>query len=103
MSNIFPHWWRTNYIQGGAQGDETPGPPGRRTCSTALRRLEDRGTVEGPRENGRVEDDRPPRQGSRFMVQDGLGTSAAAFRWAVGIENTFVPHTRAGHRRLDEY
>ncbi len=37
------------------------------------------------------------------MSRDGLGTSAAAFRWAVGIENTFVPHTRAGHRRLDEY
>jgi beta-glucosidase len=32
-----------------------------------------------------------------------LGVSAAQFRWAVGIENTFVPHTRAGHRRLDEY
>jgi beta-glucosidase len=37
------------------------------------------------------------------MDQEGLGTSAAAFRWAVGIENTFVPHTRAGHRPLDEY
>jgi beta-glucosidase/6-phospho-beta-glucosidase/beta-galactosidase len=33
----------------------------------------------------------------------GLGTSASEFLWAVGIENTFVPHTRAGHRRLDEY
>ena len=32
-----------------------------------------------------------------------LGTSAAEFRWAVGIENTFVPQTRAGHRPLDEY
>ena len=32
-----------------------------------------------------------------------LGTSAAEFRWAVGIENTFIPQTRAGHRRLDEY
>lgn len=31
------------------------------------------------------------------------GASAAEFRWAVGIENTFVPQTRAGHRRLDEY
>ncbi len=31
------------------------------------------------------------------------GTSAAEFRWAVGIENTFIPQTRAGHRRLDEY
>lgn len=28
---------------------------------------------------------------------------AGEFRWAVGIENTFVPQTRAGHRRLDEY
>src|SRR5436305_6791387 len=37
------------------------------------------------------------------MRQVNLGTSAAAFRWAVGIENTFVPHTRSGHRRLDEY
>jgi beta-glucosidase/6-phospho-beta-glucosidase/beta-galactosidase len=25
------------------------------------------------------------------------------FAWAVGIENTFVPQTRSGHRRLDEY
>jgi beta-glucosidase/6-phospho-beta-glucosidase/beta-galactosidase len=33
----------------------------------------------------------------------GLGRSATEFRWAVGIENTFVPHTRAGHRPLDEY
>ncbi|MDB5351504.1 MAG: glycoside hydrolase family 1 [Planctomycetota bacterium] len=37
------------------------------------------------------------------MPGSGWGTSAAEFRWAVGIENTFVPHTRAGHRRLDEY
>jgi beta-glucosidase len=37
------------------------------------------------------------------MYYDGLGTSSAQFLWAVGIENTFVPHTRAGHRRLDEY
>ena len=37
------------------------------------------------------------------MACSGLGTSAAEFLWAVGIENTFVPHTRAGHRRLDEY
>ena len=37
------------------------------------------------------------------MFQEGGAPSAAAFRWAVGIENTFVPHTRAGHRRLDEY
>ena len=31
------------------------------------------------------------------------GTAAGEFLWAVGIENTFVPQTRAGHRRLDEY
>ena len=37
------------------------------------------------------------------MFQEGGAPSAATFRWAVGIENTFVPHTRAGHRRLDEY
>src|SRR3954470_12951646 len=38
-------------------------------------------------------------------AMDGIrvGTRAAEFLWAVGIENTFVPHTRAGHRRLDEY
>lgn len=32
-----------------------------------------------------------------------FGTSSDDFVWAVGIENTFVPQTRAGHRRLDEY
>lgn len=37
------------------------------------------------------------------MFHEGGAPSAATFRWAVGIENTFVPHTRAGHRRLDEY
>src|SRR5688572_4622690 len=37
------------------------------------------------------------------MACSGVGTSATDFLWAVGIENTFVPHTRAGHRRLDEY
>jgi beta-glucosidase/6-phospho-beta-glucosidase/beta-galactosidase len=37
------------------------------------------------------------------MHRDRLGTSAAEFLWAVGIENTFVPQTRAGHRKLDEY
>lgn len=37
------------------------------------------------------------------MVRHPLSTSAAGFLWAVGIENTFVPHTRAGHRRFDEY
>lgn len=33
----------------------------------------------------------------------GYGTSASEFLWATGIEDTFVPQTRAGHRRLDEY
>ncbi len=37
------------------------------------------------------------------MSSCATGTSAADFRWAVGIENTFIPQTRAGHRRLDEY
>lgn len=32
-----------------------------------------------------------------------LGTSTSEFLWAVGIENTFIPQTRAGHRRFDEY
>lgn len=30
-------------------------------------------------------------------------TSAEHFLWAAGIENTFVPQTRPGHRALDEY
>lgn len=30
-------------------------------------------------------------------------TSASDFLWASGIENTFVPQTRPGHRALDEY
>ena len=29
--------------------------------------------------------------------------SAGSFLWAAGIENTFVPQTRPGHRALDEY
>ena len=29
--------------------------------------------------------------------------SARDFLWAAGIENTFVPQTRPGHRALDEY
>ena len=37
------------------------------------------------------------------MSRSAFGTSASDFRWAVGIENTFIPQTRAGHRRLDEY
>jgi beta-glucosidase len=30
-------------------------------------------------------------------------THPTAFYWATGIEDTFVPQTRAGHRALDEY
>src|SRR4051812_43982162 len=52
---------------------------------------------------GSVEADGPPRQGRRGSNFDALGMSAATFRWAVGIENTFVPQTRAGHRAFDEY
>src|SRR4051812_30240802 len=55
------------------------------------------------RQGGAVEDDPLLRLRGRVMNGEVLGTSAADFRWAVGIENTFVPHTRAGHRRLDEY
>jgi hypothetical protein len=29
--------------------------------------------------------------------------STTSFIWATGIENTFVPQTRAGMRSLDEY
>src|SRR5437588_8187244 len=50
-----------------------------------------------------VDDVRTPWRQTRDVHPAGLGTSASEFRWAVGIENTFVPHTRAGHRRLDEY
>jgi len=32
-----------------------------------------------------------------------LTSRAADFLWAAGIENTFVPQTRPGHRALDEY
>ena len=32
-----------------------------------------------------------------------LGSSSSDFIWASGIENTFVPQTRPGHRALDEY
>ncbi len=31
------------------------------------------------------------------------GTEPADFLWATGIEDTFVPQTRQGHRALDEY
>ena len=37
------------------------------------------------------------------MMRSSWGTSASEFRWAVGIESTFVPQTRRGHRGLDEY
>ena len=32
-----------------------------------------------------------------------FGPSADSFVWAAGIEDTFVPQTRPGHRALDEY
>lgn len=32
-----------------------------------------------------------------------IGNAAQDFLWATGIENTFVPQTRLGHRALDEY
>jgi beta-glucosidase len=32
-----------------------------------------------------------------------FGSEAAHFIWATGIEDTFVPQTKAGHRALDEY
>ena len=32
-----------------------------------------------------------------------LGSRASDFIWASGIEDTFVPQTRPGHRALDEY
>jgi beta-glucosidase/6-phospho-beta-glucosidase/beta-galactosidase len=32
-----------------------------------------------------------------------IGTGADRFIWASGVEDTFVPQTRAGHRALDEY
>ena len=38
---------------------------------------------------------------SAFIGQ--LGLSADQFIWAAGIEDTFVPQTRPGHRALDEY
>lgn len=40
---------------------------------------------------------------SQHSYPQGWGPSSSEFRWAVGIENTFVAHTRRGHRRLDEY
>ena len=41
-----------------------------------------------------------------LFQRDLVGSSASAsspFVWAVGIENTFVPQVRPGHRSLDEY
>ncbi len=35
--------------------------------------------------------------------EDLLTTGNGDFLWAAGIENTFVPQTRPGHRALDEY
>jgi beta-glucosidase len=37
------------------------------------------------------------------MTKNYLKTAAEDFLWAAGIENTFVPQTRHGHRALDEY
>jgi beta-glucosidase len=34
---------------------------------------------------------------------DHFGADARSFLWAAGIENTFVPQERPGHRALDEY
>lgn len=38
-----------------------------------------------------------------MITTDLLKTSAEDFLWAGGIEDTFVPQTRPGHRALDEY
>ncbi|MFY9555614.1 MAG: beta-galactosidase, partial [Blastocatellia bacterium] len=32
-----------------------------------------------------------------------LAASSSGFIWASGVENTFVPQTKPGHRALDEY
>ncbi|WP_435018225.1 family 1 glycosylhydrolase [Tundrisphaera sp. TA3] len=37
------------------------------------------------------------------MHRRSFGPAASDFAWAVGIENTFVPQVRPGHRSLDEY
>jgi beta-glucosidase len=37
------------------------------------------------------------------LIKDLIKTSAEDFLWAGGIEDTFVPQTRPGHRALDEY
>lgn len=38
-----------------------------------------------------------------MITTDLLKLKAEDFLWATGIENTFVPQTRPGHRALDEY
>lgn len=38
-----------------------------------------------------------------MITTDLIITAAADFLWAGGIEDTFVPQTRRGHRALDEY
>jgi beta-glucosidase/6-phospho-beta-glucosidase/beta-galactosidase len=37
------------------------------------------------------------------MTNLGFGFNAGEFLWATGIEDTFVPQARPGHRSLDEY
>lgn len=38
-----------------------------------------------------------------MITTDLIKTKAKDFLWATGIEDTFVPQTRPGHRALDEY
>jgi beta-glucosidase/6-phospho-beta-glucosidase/beta-galactosidase len=38
-----------------------------------------------------------------LITTDLIKTKAEDFLWATGIEDTFVPQTRPGHRALDEY
>ena len=38
-----------------------------------------------------------------MRTKETLKARAADFLWAAGIENTFVPQVRPGHRSLDEY
>ena len=37
------------------------------------------------------------------MPQMRIGPEPENFWWASGVENTFVPQVRPGHRRLDEF
>src|SRR5688572_5149239 len=37
------------------------------------------------------------------MTNSRSGLTPQNFIWASGIEDTFVPHTKVGHRALDEY